>query len=240
MPEWFKKILDVFLPPRCLLCGKILSGENGLCEECFAKINFIGAPYCHKCGHPLPAGTNAVSCARCVSDDKNPFRMQRARVCYDEGSRPLLINFKFFDKTENAAFLARWLYAAAHDILEAGADVLIPVPLHHARLRHRRYNQAALLCKELGKLSGLPVDYTALVRHKNTKPQVECSASTRVHNVKNAFSVKHPERIAGRRIILIDDVMTTGSTLKECGMVLLASGAQSVDALTVAAVIQTG
>ena len=137
MLAFLKNILNIILPPRCLLCGKILSGENGLCEDCFSKIKFISKPYCQSCGCPLPCETKAKTCATCVSDNKNPFRMQRARVYYDENSKPLLINFKFHDKTENAPFLARWLLAAGHDIWEQGVDILIPVPLHKTRLRHR-------------------------------------------------------------------------------------------------------
>ena len=238
MYQWLKNIIDVILPPRCLMCGRILSGENGLCEECFSKINFIGRAVCYKCGHPQVSGKTVQSCPICMNDAKNPFRMQRSRVYYDENSRPLLLNFKFHDRTENAGVLAQWLYTAGHDIWEKGVDVLIPVPLHRARLRSRKYNQSALLCKELSKLIGIPVDYTSLVRCINTKPQVECNGNARKHNVKDAFQVKNPEKIQGKRVVLIDDIMTTGSTLKECAKVLLKSGALSVDALTVARVIK--
>lgn len=238
MLAFLQNILNIILPPRCLLCGKILSGENGLCEDCFSKIKFISKPYCQSCGCPLPIATKAKTCPICVSDNKNPFRMQRARVYYDENSKPLLINFKFHDKTENAPFLAHWLLAAGHDIWEKGADVLIPVPLHKTRLRYRKYNQAALLCKELSKLTGIPVDYTSLKRHKKTKPQVECSKARRRNNVKNAFMLSSTENIKNKRVVIIDDVYTTGATLKECGLVLKSAGATSVDALTVARVLK--
>lgn len=164
--------------------------------------------------------------------------MQRSRVYYDENSRPLILNFKFHDRTENAEFLARWLYTAGHDIWQQGADVLIPVPLHRTRLQTRKFNQSALLCKELSKITGIPVDYTLLQKHRKTKPQVECSRQMRVRNIKNAFTVKFPQRLKDKRVVVIDDVMTTGSTLKECAKVLRASGAKSVDALTVARVLK--
>lgn len=238
MNRWLQNIIDIILPPRCLLCGKILSGKNGICGDCFSKINFISEPFCQKCGHPLPGGTSVKSCPNCISNKENPFRFQRSMVCYDEGSRPLITNFKFHDKTENASFLAQWLYTAGHDIWGQGADVLIPVPLHQARLRHRKFNQSALLCKELSKLTKIPVDYTSLIRSKNTKPQVECSGKARISNIKGAFRVCSSDKIKGKRIVLIDDVMTTGSTTRECGKVLLKAGALSVDALTVARVIK--
>ena len=122
------------------------------------------------------------------------------------------------------------------DIWKEGADIIIPIPLHYTRLIKRRYNQSGLLAKELGKITGLKVDYTSVIRHKKTRPQVEFSGRERIKNVKGVFSVKHPEKIKGKRIVLIDDVMTTGSTMKECAMALRKAGAKSVDALTVARV----
>lgn len=234
----FQKIIDVILPPRCLSCGKILADSNGLCEQCFDKIKFISAPYCLKCGHPLPSGQSSKSCPLCVSDNKNPFRMQRSRVYYDDASRSLIVSFKFYDKTENAEFFARWLLTAGHDIWQQGADILVPVPVHASRLRERKFNQSALLCRELSKLTQIPTDYTILQKCKKTKPQIECSGVARTRNVKNAFCVSDSERLKNKRIVLIDDVMTTGSTLRECAKVLLKSGAKSVDALTVARVIK--
>ena len=112
----------------------------------------------------------------------------------------------------------------------------MPVPLHYTRLVKRRYNQSALLARELGRYTGLPVDCFSLVRHRKTRPQVEFSGFERVRNVKNAFSVPHPEKLAGKRVVLIDDVLTTGSTLKECAAALKKAGVRSVDALTVARV----
>lgn len=240
MNAFLQKIIDLLLPPRCLKCGKILSDTNGLCPECFNEVNFITAPYCHKCGNPLPQETAkpAMLCPRCLADQRSPFRMLRSTVKYDEHSKPLILNFKFRDHTENAPFLARWLFMGGKDIFKAGVDVIVPVPLHYTRLLKRRYNQSALLAKELGKLSGIRTDFSAVIRHKKTRPQVEFSGHERVKNVKNAFSVKYPEKIRGQKILLIDDVMTTGSTLRECALALKASGAESIDCLTVARVVK--
>jgi ComF family protein len=164
--------------------------------------------------------------------------MQRAMVYYDENTRPLITNFKFRDKTENASFLAKWLYAAGQDIWQQGADLLVPVPLHAKRLRHRRFNQSALMCKELSRLTGIPVEYNSLVRSINTKPQVECSGHTRISNIKGAFKVTNTKAFEGKRIVIIDDVITTGSTLQECGLEIKKSGASEVNALVVARVIK--
>lgn len=232
-------ILSVFLPPRCIKCGKVLmGGDDGLCPDCFNEISFISRPYCEKCGHPLEEdqSTHKLYCAACLSKTKTPFRLSRSAFRYDEGSKNLILGFKFMDKTENAKVLGRWLYNAGSDIWKNQADVLVPIPLHYTRLLKRRYNQSALLCHEVSKLSGLPVEYTAVVRHRRTRPQVEFSGSARINNVNNAFAVKHPERIIGKHVVLIDDVMTTGSTLKECALEIRKAGAASVDTLTVARV----
>ena len=240
MHPLFQKIIDIFLPPRCLKCGKILGDTNGLCPECFSQIKFIAKPYCPRCGLPLPeqSAKSATLCGQCLSDHKSPFRMSRSAVYYDEHSKPLILNFKFHDRTENAPCLARWLLLGGKDIFEAGADVIIPIPLHYTRMIKRRYNQSALLAKELNKLCNIPVDLDSVVRHRKTKPQVEFSGHERIKNVQGAFRVKHPEKLCGKRVLLIDDVMTTGSTLRECALAILKAGAASVDTLTVARVIK--
>ena len=232
-------VLSVFLPRRCIKCGRVLpGGDDGLCPDCFNEVSFISRPYCEKCGHPLdeePANRK-LYCASCLQNHRSPFRLSRSAFRYDDGSKNLILSFKFMDKTENAKVLGRWLFNAGKDIWNQGADVLIPIPLHYTRLLRRRYNQSALLCHELSRLCGLPVEYTAVERHRKTRPQVEFSGHARIKNVKNAFRIRHPERIRGKHVVLVDDVMTTGSTLKECALVLHKAGAASVDTLTVARV----
>jgi len=235
----FEKIIDFILPRRCLKCGRILAEPGYLCDECAEAITFIGPNCCRKCGHPLyeeNAGSRML-CAGCLGRRRSFYRLSRSAVVYDENSKNLILGFKFLDKTENADLLAVMLKVAGKDIFAAGVDVLIPVPLHYTRLIKRRYNQSSLMADRLGKLVGLPVDSFSLVKHKRTRPQTEFSGRERVINVKNAFSVKYPERIRGKRVVLIDDVMTTGSTLKESARVLRKAGAKSVDVLTVARVI---
>lgn len=176
-------------------------------------------------------------CPQCLQEQKSPFRYSRSALIYDEESKPLILGLKFYDKTENAGYLSKLLYQSGKDIWASGVDVLIPVPLHYTRLIKRRYNQASLLAQKLSHLIGIEVDNRSLVRYRKTKPQVEFSGKARLKNVKGAFRVIHPEKIVGKKIVLIDDVMTTGSTLKECALVLLQAGAKSVDTLTVARVI---
>jgi ComF family protein len=233
-----KKFLDTILPPRCIKCGKVLSGENGLCPDCFNEINFISTPYCKCCGKPFHDLTDSgqLLCGKCVSDDKPLFRLSRSSLEYDDSSKPLVLGFKFYDKTDNVKVFGKWMKMSAKDIINEGVDLIVPIPLHYTRLVKRRYNQAALLAKELSKLSDIEVDYFSVVRHKRTRPQMELFGNARVKNVYNAFSVKNADKIKDKRILLIDDVLTTGSTLNECAKALHKAGAKSVDALTLARV----
>lgn len=175
-------------------------------------------------------------CPSCLANKNRVFRLSRSAFVYDEASKNLILALKFMDKTENARFLAESLSFFGQDILNAGVDVIIPVPLHTKRLRKRHYNQSAVLAKELGKLWGVEVDYTSLIRHINTRPQVEFSGRMRLDNVKGAFRVINPQNIKGKRVVLLDDVLTTGSTLKQSTLTLKKAGAKSVDTLTVARV----
>ena len=233
------QILKAFLPPRCIKCGKVLEDRDGLCDDCFKQTTFIFPPFCKKCGRPFydePADKNNLLCGHCTTNKKQIFRLARSCMEYDDSSSPLILSFKFFDRTEYKKVFAQWLQLSGTDIFNAGVDLIIPIPLHYTRLVKRRYNQSALLAKELSKLTHIKVDMTSVVRHRRTKPQVKLQGRARVENVKDAFSIKHIDRIKGKRIVLIDDVQTTGSTLKECAKSLLKSGATSVDYLTLSRV----
>lgn len=163
--------------------------------------------------------------------------MARAAVRYDYFSKKTILALKFMDKTDNAKTFAKWLKLAGTDIWKEGADILVPVPLHYTRLLTRRYNQSALLAQELSKLVGIKTDIESLVKHKSTKPQSGFAhRQARAQNIKGAFKVKHPENIKGKRVVLIDDVFTTGATARECAKTLYKAGALSVDVLTVAKV----
>ena len=164
--------------------------------------------------------------------------MQRSAFIYDDFSKKLIIDFKFRDKTFSASVLANILYTAGSDIWAENPDLLIPVPIHPLRLLKRRYNQCSLLTKYLSAKCQIPVDYNSLIRRKNTIPQVELSGTTRRQNLKTAFMVKYPQNIKDKKIVLIDDVSTTGSTLNECAKVLRYAGASAIYSLTLGRVIK--
>jgi ComF family protein len=230
-------LLDAVLPPRCLKCGTAVAEPGALCAVCWPAISFITPPYCACCGYPfeLDPGPEA-QCAACVAMPP-PYRRARAALRYDEASRGLILGFKHGDRTEAAPAFARWL-AAAGDFAEI--DLIAPVPLHWRRLFHRRYNQAALLALAVGRLVDRPVVADLLVRRRSTPTQGRLGAAARRRNVAGAFSVMPRRRpgLAGRRVLLIDDVMTSGSTIEACCQALRRGGAAAVDVLTLARAIR--
>ena len=142
MSVW-ESLINLILPPRCIKCGKILSQKNGLCAECFNKIRFISAPLCHRCGRPfvnsahLKFGSKEL-CGVCLQKKKFMFAMQRSAFIYDDGSKQLIFDLKFRDKTAYGKTLADLMYTAGHDIWQQNPDLLIPVPIHRLRLLKRR------------------------------------------------------------------------------------------------------
>lgn len=236
---FLQKLLNSLLPPRCIKCGKILSEKNGLCPECFGLINFISAPYCQKCGRPFIADGNSqfysnMYCGECLQKKRFLFELQRTAFIYDDNSKNLILDFKFRDKTVSAETLANMLYGAGRDIWKENPDLIIPVPIHRMRLLKRRFNQSALLAKYLSVKTGIAADYDSLIRKQNTVPQVRLSGAARHKNLRHAFDVAHLQNIKGKKIVLIDDVETTGSTLNECAKVLRKNGAKAVYSVTLA------
>ena len=233
---FIESLINFLFPYQCLRCGKILDSAGYLCESCVEEINFIKPPYCHKCGHPLQEENinKKMLCAGCLKNKRSFYRLSRSAVIYDNSSKNIILSFKFFDQTENANLLSAMIKIAGKDIFAEGVDLIIPVPLHYTRLIKRKYNQSALLAQKLSKMTAVPYNNLVLIRSRKTKPQVEVSGKERITNVKNAFGVKNPQFIKGKRIVLIDDIMTTGSTVKECALVLKKAGAKSIDILTIA------
>ncbi len=229
-------VADFLLPGRCLRCGIVVSETGALCSSCWEGMSFIAAPHCDRCGQPFevdPVGGGI--CASCIAD---PPAYARARSVfrYDDASRALILRFKHGDRTGAAPHFARWMARAGGELL-AGDPVLVPVPLHPWRLWRRRYNQAAMLAQAIAKQAGKPCIPDALVRVRATPSQGRLGRGQRRRNVKGAFQVKRAGAIEGNRVILVDDVLTTGATVDECVRVLQRGGASQVDVLTLARVV---
>ncbi|MDZ5647068.1 ComF family protein [Nitrospirillum sp. BR 11828] len=231
------RLLDLVLPPRCLGCGEAVAAAGTLCGICWRGIGFITAPQCTACGRPFPhdMGADAL-CAVCVAAPL-PFDRLRAAVLYDDASRPLILGFKHGDRMETAPLLAGWMARAGADML-ADADLIAPVPLHRWRLFARRYNQAAVLAQRLGSLSGVRAVPDLLTRRRRTPSQGSLSREGRARNVAGAFALRPGRSVQGLRVVLVDDVYTTGATAAECARVLTRAGAARVDVLALARVLK--
>ena len=234
------RALDVLLPPLCLRCGTIVDSMGTLCPSCWPQLRFIDGPLCAVCGVPfavdLGAGAICGACAR----SRPAYGRARAVLVYDEGSKPLILQFKHGDRGEAAVPYGRWMARAGSEIL-AEADLLVPVPLHWTRLFARRYNQAALLAYGIGRVAAVAVVPDLLVRRKRTPKLGKLGPLARRRVIQGAIAI-HPRqrhRARGRRVILVDDVHTTGATLAACAGALLAAGAEHVDVLTLARTVRS-
>jgi len=236
-----RRLLDLVLPPVCMACKTPVSTPHGLCAACWSRLRPIERPYCERLGIPFgyDLGPGALSAEAIAMPP--PFDRARAAVLYEEVARDLVQGFKYHDRTELARLLGG-LTARAGRELTADADVLVPLPLHRRRLWTRKFNQAALIAREVGRISGVPVDVAALVRIRATRPQVGLSEAERAENVRGAFRVppSHRAVIEGRRVVLIDDVLTTGATVSAATRALRRAGAARVDVLTFARVAAGG
>lgn len=222
------------LPPQTLDGGpRPLAG--GFSAETWSRIHFLDGPVCDGCGAPF-AYVTGERCAACLARPR-AFDAARAACLYDETSREPILQLKHADRLDLAPLFARWISRSARELVEA-ADAVAPVPLHPCRLLGRRYNQAAEIARPLCAMSGTPYLPDVLRRRRATPTQAGRSGSGRRRNVAGAFEVPPAarRRVAGLRILLIDDVLTTGATAEACARALKAAGAVRVDLAVVARV----
>ena len=224
-------VIDTLLPPQDLLGLE----SDPIARRMWADVTFLDAPWCDACGFPFEyTVTDGGLCARC-SVRRPAYDRARAAMAYDDGSRALILSFKHGGRTEGLASFAAQMRRAGRDVLK-DADLLIPVPLHPTRLIKRRYNQAALLARALARITDIPYAPDILFRPKRTDSQGKFNARARADNVRGAFEVKAPETVRDRRVVLIDDVFTTGATLEACARTLKKAGAVQVDGICLARV----
>jgi ComF family protein len=231
--------LDVALPPLCASCRELVA-DAGICPECWAKLSFIAPPYCERLGIPFAYDPGPGILSMQAIADPPAYARARAAVRYDEVARTLVHALKYGDRLDLAPTMGRWMARAGGELL-ADADGIVPVPLHWRRLWARRCNQSALLAKTISAESGVPMADLALRRVKATAQQVGLSKTARAENVQGAFRVPKERRgeLVGRRLILVDDVLTSGATVDACARALLRTGAAAVDVLVFARVVET-
>jgi ComF family protein len=234
--QFFQALLDVFLPPICHICREFIphADEIHICPDCRRQLPLVISPLCPVCGIPFIGTGDDHRCGQCLTQPPR-FDTARAAFLYEGAMRDLIHSFKY----DRRSHLRRPLTLLVLEELcaflqDAEPQIIVPVPLHRSRLRQRGFNQAVLLGTLLARRLSLPMLPDALVRTRRTEPQIELSAAERRSNVKGAFSVKRSGDIAGKRVLLLDDVMTTGSTMNECAGELKKSGVNRVIAVTIA------
>lgn len=225
-----RRMLDLVYPPQCMSCQRAVGQTGALCARCWGAMPFITRPFCERLGTPFAVDIGDSLLSPEAIAEPPVFGRARAVAAHDGVARDLVRGLKYGDRQELARSMATMMRLAARDVI-ADAEVIVPVPLHWTRLWSRRFNQSALLSLRLGALTGLPVALDALARIKRTRPQVGLSRAQRRENLQGAFRVAPDRAIAidGRRVLLVDDVLTTAATANACARCLLKAGAESVD-----------
>ncbi|HET7816624.1 MAG TPA: ComF family protein [Sphingomicrobium sp.] len=229
-----RQLLNFVLPARCAGCGTIVEQVHSFCADCWKQVEFLGDGGCRTCGHPLEA-TDADQCAPCLA---KPPRIQRTRaaVAYGDLSRSVAIRLKYGRKVALARTMAH--YMAPLIPVRDDAPILVPVPLHRRRLWQRGFNQSALVARELARKTGHGTQLFALRRVKRTPPLKGMSLLQRRKTVAGAFEVDEAVELRGKTVVLVDDVLTTGSTANACARALTRAGAARVELVAWARVIR--
>lgn len=228
------KTLDMLLPPHCLRCDERVAQTGSLCASCWNQLAFISRPFCFSCGLVLSEESEKY-CTICQSSPPS-FDRAFAPLIYNEVSRDLIIALKHARRSEMTPLLSRFLLGSHAKTFFDQADMVTPVPLYWRKILVRGYNQATLIARFLARHYGVPLVLDVLTRIRATKSQGHLNAKERTRNLYKAFRVASPEKIKNKKIVLIDDVFTTGITVTECCKVMKKAGARHVSVVTLARV----
>lgn len=233
-----RQALSLVYPPSCIACGVAVSDPHALCAACWSRLGHIERPYCERLGTPFPVDYGAPLQSSAALADPPVFRRARAVARYDEVARELVHRLKYGDRVELALAMGAMMCGAGAELLR-DADVLVPVPLHRWRQWARRFNQADQLARVIARKSGVPCLAGCVARVRRTTPQVGLTRAQRRDNLQGAFKVPDSFRpqLLDRRVLLIDDVLTTGATANAVSRALLRAGARDVDVLAFATVV---
>lgn len=237
----FSNAVCFMFPPQCPYCETIIERTQIMCDSCFRKIRFITGAKCHRCGRPLPLPPSETNekllCLSCLQNKRKAYDLARSVFVYDFFSRDAILKLKYADRIDLRHFFVNYMLQAGIDLFDK-TDLIIPVPLSKRRRLKRKYNQAGVLGDLLAKRLKKPYSATTLIRIRHTKKQENISRQQRENNVKNAFFVTKPHIVRDKHILLIDDVLTTGSTADACAKTLKKAGAKAVYILTIAQVVK--
>lgn len=241
-PFWrtaIRSVADLLLPPVCILCRAPIQTHGLLCGTCFSGIEFIAPPLCARLGIPLPYDIGEPCLSASAIAAPPVYDRARAVARYSQTMRDLIHGLKYRDRQDGLVLYSSWLARAGAELV-ADADLLIPVPLYRSRLWWRRFNQSAFLAQGIARCTAVPADCFVLERVRSTASQVGLSAEQRKRNVAGAFKVETARKhvIKGKRIVVVDDVITTGATVEACARVLKRGGAARVDILALARAVE--
>ena len=231
-------LVGLVYPPTCIACGAATGEPHTLCGRCWAGMRFIERPFCERLGTPFAFDLGVPLVSPAAMADPPVFERARAVARYDDTARLIVHRLKYSDRLDLARALGRMMARAGAE-LAAECDVIVPVPLHRTRLWRRRFNQAMELARIVARAHEKPCDPTLLARVKPTRPQVGLSRNQRGDNLQGAFKVpaEGKARLKGKRVLLVDDVLTTGATANAASRALLRGGASAVDVLAFARVV---
>lgn len=232
------QLLNILLPPRCIACGVQVQEAHNVCGVCWKELEFISDPRCGSCGFPLEEGAKTGSmCGYCIQHTP-PYDAGISILAYNNISKKLISEFKYADRQHGLPRFVQWMSSFGRPVLES-ADIIAPVPMHWRRMLARSFNQSALLASAIAKKHKISYQPQLLRRVKHIPPQASLTRKQRLKNIKGAFilNARYKGRLKDKHIVLIDDVITTGATMKECAKALKKSGAAKVSFLTLARVV---
>ena len=228
-------VLDIILPPKCMSCSCVVNQHGNLCPECWDNLSYIGKHKCHICGLPFEFDMGEKAICPACTNDKPEFKKAVAVCKYEGAGRKIAIKLKFGDSTNLAPYMAKMMSTAGRDLISE-CEIIAPVPLHYRRKLKRKYNQASMLALNIAKITGKAYAPKLLKRVKATKQQTKLSKKARKENVQDAFAAANMD-IKGKKVLLVDDVMTTGATMSECAKALKTAGAKKVCCVVFARVV---